>query len=595
MLRLQAEQDEVPFGQPPVLTATFVNTSARDQSIVKPIDNSTEGGRYPFYLWEVRRADGSAVRQLPSYSRCGIFDPCKVEDFVRLPPDGEHAMNGGWLRRPAFPFAEAGDYLVRLRYVLSAKEGPWGDGEVAPELYDLYANAHKGEIVSEPLRIRVRPMAERHRKLLGLLKEVRRGMKEEALKDLLGSPSLVVSGDDGEPSYLRNEEEQPDRAEPHFLIYLLTSSRPGPQSRNVMDPVVTADGTPRIQVRIHPDGTVITARQLPKTQVAPEVQPSAVVKTAGYALGLDVAGGVLLTRGAKEFQLWTLDGHRAPRLQHTALPDSDLRGAQLSPDGRWLLLSDDEDTSHHVYHLSKAEGRLRARRVSTLKKDGWYGGPAVFGPDGSLWLAREGDEQVESVLLRYRLSPDGQVKRIARKDLGAFSAAGIAPTKADVLLWGSTNDYVFGLRSVDPTTLEMTPVPLDGPPGSDWDPDDASAEVAVSRDGRTVLLGSDPFAHVWRLESKVAKHLARFSSVQWPDSRKVALSPDTCWALVSPSRQVELWRLRLQRADPATWVAKLVGAESRVTGVRFSADGKTAFATARNGQLLVWDMRASIR
>jgi hypothetical protein len=83
-LELSADRSAYACDEVPVLRAELVNRSTKATWLIKPIDGSSDGLRYPKLLVDLRNG-GHPVPQVES-PRCGNMNPMVVEDIFELEP-----------------------------------------------------------------------------------------------------------------------------------------------------------------------------------------------------------------------------------------------------------------------------------------------------------------------------------------------------------------------------------------------------------------------------------------------------------------------------------------------------------------------------
>lgn len=144
----------VPVGKPLPLRFTVVNRTNQTLPVLRSLDASDVGWRYPKIDIIVRDHAGKRV-EVEARGRCGLMNPLTAKDFVELAPReqvdlfGEdmfdhHVMYSG--------IATPGRYTITLRYDLSfsGDDAPHDD-DIAP----LLAKLPKGVYESAPIELEV--------------------------------------------------------------------------------------------------------------------------------------------------------------------------------------------------------------------------------------------------------------------------------------------------------------------------------------------------------------------------------------------------------------------------------------------------------
>lgn len=138
------------------LVAYAVNRTNRPLMVLRSLDASDVGWRYPKIDLEIRDARGQLVGGAPG-GRCGLVNPLTASDFVELAPGGQVDLLGegtfGHHRLRAPNGLAPGVYTVTVRYDVQFDQAERAThNDVAPQLAVL----PKGLYVSQPLVIEVR-------------------------------------------------------------------------------------------------------------------------------------------------------------------------------------------------------------------------------------------------------------------------------------------------------------------------------------------------------------------------------------------------------------------------------------------------------
>ncbi|MGA3010447.1 MAG: WD40 repeat domain-containing protein [Terracidiphilus sp.] len=238
----------------------------------------------------------------------------------------------------------------------------------------------------------------------------------------------------------------------------------------------------------------------------------------------DEQGNKLAAGGATRIQLWNL--LTGKEIRHFLVPGAYASGTLLlSPDGSKLLTGD-------------------------------FDGPR-------LWNVGTGK------LLRQFWKPDGVV------NAAAFSADGHS------LAWGTVAGTVHMWDAETGKEIQHF--------AGDYPADYMATvnSVSISRDGRRLLTGSnDGRARLWDVET--GKDLQRFAASDKGPNTAVncaALSPDGHEVLTaSDDRTARLWDV-----ETGTEIHRLVGGADQVAALAFSDDGRGIVAASRTGMVWRWD------
>jgi hypothetical protein len=142
--------------EPLPITFYAVNRTDRPLSVLRSLDASDMGWRYPMMTIEIRDAAGRLVEG-PKVGRCGMMNPLTMKDFVELAPGarvdlfGKGAFGHYRLRGPND--LAPGVYTVTLHYDLRFDQR---DRAMHDEVEVKIATLPKGMYSSPPITIEVR-------------------------------------------------------------------------------------------------------------------------------------------------------------------------------------------------------------------------------------------------------------------------------------------------------------------------------------------------------------------------------------------------------------------------------------------------------
>jgi hypothetical protein len=150
-----ASRVTVAAGERIPLDFSIVNQGPRAVQVLRALDGSDVGWRYPKITIEIRDAAGEVV-PAPMMGRCGLINPLTADDFVALEPQarvslvgegtfGHHALDVG--------IAEAGRYTLTFRYDLTFESRD--KSSPSPELAAAIAALPRGVYTSEPVVVEV--------------------------------------------------------------------------------------------------------------------------------------------------------------------------------------------------------------------------------------------------------------------------------------------------------------------------------------------------------------------------------------------------------------------------------------------------------
>jgi hypothetical protein len=147
-------RDRVVAGQPLPLDVFAVNRTGQPLSVLRSLDASDMGWRYPKIDVEIRDAKGQRVEPEP-YARCKNMNSLTADDFVEVAPHGNVSLfgEGAFGHRVLREGLPAGTYTVVVHYDLS-----FSDEERARHRDGLDARIDalpKGVYASAPVTISV--------------------------------------------------------------------------------------------------------------------------------------------------------------------------------------------------------------------------------------------------------------------------------------------------------------------------------------------------------------------------------------------------------------------------------------------------------
>src|SRR5262245_40982519 len=148
-------------GGVPDLSVRVVNNTGRPVYLVGSLDASDCRWRYPHCYFEITGPDGAPVQS--GHGRCGLMNPLRDKDFVRVPGGGrfapymrvdDYGFFGCYQMSPQ-TFRNPGEY--RLRYVYSTESRDitkWqGDGKKG--LAERFEEVPHGTYRSNEVRVKV--------------------------------------------------------------------------------------------------------------------------------------------------------------------------------------------------------------------------------------------------------------------------------------------------------------------------------------------------------------------------------------------------------------------------------------------------------
>jgi len=154
-----ASRTRITRGQPLPLTFYVVNRTTHSLPVLRSLDASDFGWRYPKLDLEIRDAKGHLV--MAEGGRCGLVNPLAKDDFVDLASGARTDLLGdgtfGHYKLRDTSYLPAGRYTVTLRYDLSFAEPERGKGmPVEASVRAKIETLPKGVYSSEPITIDVR-------------------------------------------------------------------------------------------------------------------------------------------------------------------------------------------------------------------------------------------------------------------------------------------------------------------------------------------------------------------------------------------------------------------------------------------------------
>jgi hypothetical protein len=149
-----ARTDRTPEA-PIALDLAFANRSAKNLVVVRPLDGSLEGWRWPRYdLYARDASDGSVYRFAFVGGRCGNVNAVRADDYVAIEPgSGRHDVANGWadyLRDARLP--KPGRYTLWVVYAFCGMETqgvPLG-GDATRD--DVHLGVHRSNAVEIVVR-----------------------------------------------------------------------------------------------------------------------------------------------------------------------------------------------------------------------------------------------------------------------------------------------------------------------------------------------------------------------------------------------------------------------------------------------------------
>jgi WD40 repeat protein len=271
--------------------------------------------------------------------------------------------------------------------------------------------------------------------------------------------------------------------------------------------------------------------------------------------------------------LWSTEDTRAP-IHLLDVPGS-ARSIAFSPDGRWLAAKSQDQGRISLWNL-----RELGKPPLVIRQEGWSNDRTLgFSPD-SHWLASGtfgGQGQQPRLDLwdvtedrpvlepRYQCRPRGPVREIAFSDDGKLLAT--AADQAATSFWN--------LASGDPCS---TVVPL--PRG------ETVYEISLSSDGRwAATANADKTGRLWELAPGAPAKLVR--EINFEDAvMRAVFSPDNRWvAFASWDHSAALLDLRAPVTSPAV---SLKGHVGRILAAGFSSDSQWLATAGEDRTIRLW-------
>ena len=155
-------------GEVPEIKVSIANNSGEDVYLVRRLDGSDVGWRYPRCNFEVLDSSRKPVSLKPM-GRCGNMNLLKASDFVKVTAGAKFDLGGrgGYFSAKLFRFQELppGDYILKFNYQTSTKtvrdyfgdEKMMGKTKASPEIQKLFESVPLVNLASNELRISVQP------------------------------------------------------------------------------------------------------------------------------------------------------------------------------------------------------------------------------------------------------------------------------------------------------------------------------------------------------------------------------------------------------------------------------------------------------
>ena len=153
-----ASKTQIKTGEALPLAFYVVNRSARPLEVLRSLDASDVGWRYPKIDVEIRDAKGRLVED-PAMGRCGMVNPLTADDFVELASGARFELFGensfGHYKLRHTDQLASGRYTVTLHYDLRFEAAQKG-GPVDAALQARVDKLPKGVYSSPPITIDVK-------------------------------------------------------------------------------------------------------------------------------------------------------------------------------------------------------------------------------------------------------------------------------------------------------------------------------------------------------------------------------------------------------------------------------------------------------
>ena len=133
----------------------FENKGETSVLLLKALDGSAEGRRYPHVFLEVKDAGGTPISQSPGCGRCGNLNQLVEADFLELKPgESKDLLEGGF---PYWPLRVDRPGLYRATLVYRLKEPFTSDanmnGPVSGEVQKRLVRVPRGELRSNTVAL----------------------------------------------------------------------------------------------------------------------------------------------------------------------------------------------------------------------------------------------------------------------------------------------------------------------------------------------------------------------------------------------------------------------------------------------------------